>query len=257
MTKVLVSDPIDQTGIDILSQVAQVDVRTGLPPAELKAIIGDYDALMIRSGTQVTAEIIEAATKLRIIGRAGVGVDNVDVPAATKRGVIVVNSPEGNTIAAAEHALALMLSLPVAAAGPEAPAAGPTSPTSAASKPAAKTAKAATGRQQLKNEAAGLALATATAETINEAQLEMAGRVLTGFADCEFKQRISVSAVDGSPGHFHVGHKGLQYRMVPQETSTGAVRLEDKTAGVMWLQIPRSKSFDYRSICPSYTQTHV
>ncbi len=111
MTKVLVSDPIDQTGIDILSQVAQVDVRTGLPPAELKAIIGDYDALMIRSGTQVTADIIEAATKLRIIGRAGVGVDNVDVPAATKRGVIVVNSPEGNTIAAAEHALALMLSL--------------------------------------------------------------------------------------------------------------------------------------------------
>jgi len=111
MTKVLVSAPIDQTGIDILSQVAQVDVRTGLPPAELKAIIGEYDALMIRSGTQVTAEIIEAATKLRIIGRAGVGVDNVDVPAATKRGVIVVNSPEGNTIAAAEHALALMLSL--------------------------------------------------------------------------------------------------------------------------------------------------
>ena len=111
MTKVLVSDPIDQTGIDILAQVAQVDVRTGLPPEELKAIIGDYDALMIRSGTQVTADIIEAATKLRIIGRAGVGVDNVDVPAATKRGVIVVNSPEGNTIAAAEHALALMLSL--------------------------------------------------------------------------------------------------------------------------------------------------
>ena len=111
MTKVLVSDPIDQTGIDILSQVAQVDVRTGLPPEQLKEIIGDYDALMIRSGTTVTAEIIEAASKLRIIGRAGVGVDNVDVPAATKRGVIVVNSPEGNTIAAAEHALALMLSL--------------------------------------------------------------------------------------------------------------------------------------------------
>ena len=93
MTKVLVADPIDQAGIDILSQVAQVDVRTGLPPEELKAIIGDYDALMIRSGTTVTAEIIEAADKLRIIGRAGVGVDNVDVPAATKRGVLVVNSP--------------------------------------------------------------------------------------------------------------------------------------------------------------------
>ena len=111
MPKVLVSDPIDQTGIDILSQVAQVDVRTGLPPEELKAIIGDYDGLMIRSGTQVTEDVIEAATKLRIIGRAGVGVDNVDVKAATRRGVLVVNSPEGNTIAAAEQALALMLAL--------------------------------------------------------------------------------------------------------------------------------------------------
>ncbi|MEB3302921.1 MAG: phosphoglycerate dehydrogenase [Cyanobacteriota bacterium] len=111
MTKVLVSDPIDQIGINILSQVAQVDVRTGLSPEELKRCIEDYDALMIRSGTQVTAEVIEAANRLRIIGRAGVGVDNVDVPAATRRGVLVVNSPEGNTIAAAEHALALMLAL--------------------------------------------------------------------------------------------------------------------------------------------------
>ena len=111
MTKVLVSDPIDQTGIHILSQVAQVDVRTGLSPEELQRCIEDYDALMIRSGTQVTAAVIEAAHRLRIIGRAGVGVDNVDVPAATRRGVLVVNSPEGNTIAAAEHALALMFSL--------------------------------------------------------------------------------------------------------------------------------------------------
>lgn len=111
MTKVLVSDPIDQAGIDILSQVATVDVRTGLSAEELKAIVGDYEGLMIRSGTTVTAEVIEAASRLRIIGRAGVGVDNVDVPAATRRGVLVVNSPEGNTIAAAEHALALMLSL--------------------------------------------------------------------------------------------------------------------------------------------------
>ncbi len=111
MTKVLVSDPIDQSGIDILSQVAQVDQRLGLSIDELKKIIGEYDALMIRSGTQVTSDVIEASQKLRIIGRAGVGVDNVDVPAATKRGVLVVNSPGGNTIAAAEHALALLLAL--------------------------------------------------------------------------------------------------------------------------------------------------
>ncbi len=111
MTKVLVSDPIDQAGIDILAQVAQVDQRVGLSEDDLKAMIGDYDALMIRSGTQVTAAVIEAGERLRIIGRAGVGVDNVDVPTATQQGVLVVNSPEGNTIAAAEQALALMLSL--------------------------------------------------------------------------------------------------------------------------------------------------
>ncbi|BAZ42719.1 phosphoglycerate dehydrogenase [Calothrix sp. NIES-4101] len=111
MSKVLVSDPIDQAGIDILSQVATVDVKTSLKPEELISIIGEYDALMIRSGTRVTKEIIEAGTNLKIIGRAGVGVDNVDVPAATRHGIVVVNSPEGNTIAAAEHAIAMMLSL--------------------------------------------------------------------------------------------------------------------------------------------------
>jgi len=109
--KVLVSDPIDQVGIDILSQVAHVDVNTSLSPEALVGAIGDYDALMIRSGTRVTAAVIEAGKKLKIIGRAGVGVDNVDVPAATRKGIVVVNSPEGNTIAAAEHTLAMMMSM--------------------------------------------------------------------------------------------------------------------------------------------------
>ncbi len=111
MPKVLVSDPIDQAGLDILSQVATVDVKTKLPLEELIAIIPEYDALMIRSGTKVTKEVLEAGSKLQIIGRAGVGVDNVDVQAATRKGIVVVNSPEGNTIAAAEHALAMMLSM--------------------------------------------------------------------------------------------------------------------------------------------------
>ncbi len=111
MPKVLVSDPIDQAGIDILSQVAQVDVQTKLTPEELIRVIPEYDALMIRSGTQVTKDVIEAGTQLKIIGRAGVGVDNVDVPEATRKGIVVVNSPEGNTIAAAEHTLAMMLAM--------------------------------------------------------------------------------------------------------------------------------------------------
>jgi len=111
MAKILVSDPIDQVGIDILKQVAQVDIKTGLPEAELVKIIPEYDALMLRSGTKVTKPIIEAGTQLKIIGRAGVGVDNIDVPAATRQGIVVVNSPEGNTIAAAEHAIAMMMAL--------------------------------------------------------------------------------------------------------------------------------------------------
>ncbi|MEN9206440.1 MAG: NAD(P)-dependent oxidoreductase, partial [Thermostichales cyanobacterium DRC_bins_46] len=111
MPKVIVTDPIDQVGIDILSQVAHVDVRLKLSPEELLKVIGDYDAIMIRSGTRVTAEVIAAGSRLKVIGRAGVGVDNVDIPAATRAGIIVVNSPEGNTIAAAEHTVALMMSM--------------------------------------------------------------------------------------------------------------------------------------------------
>ncbi len=111
MNKVLITDPIDQSGIDILSQVAQVDQKIGISESDLAAIIQDYDALMIRSGTQVTGQIINSSKNLRIIGRAGVGVDNVDVKAATQKGVLVVNSPGGNTIAAAEHTIAMMLAL--------------------------------------------------------------------------------------------------------------------------------------------------
>ncbi len=111
MPKVLVSDKLAQEGVDILKQVADVDVKTGLSEDELCKIIGGYDALVIRSGTQVTAKVLEAAKNLKIIGRAGVGVDNVDVPVATEKGVIVVNSPGGNTIAAAELTVALLLAL--------------------------------------------------------------------------------------------------------------------------------------------------
>ncbi|MDB5096994.1 MAG: D-3-phosphoglycerate dehydrogenase [Cyanobacteria bacterium RYN_339] len=109
--RVLVSDPIEETGFSALHDVAKVDVKTDLTPEQLLQVIGEYDALMVRSQTKVTAAVIEAGKKLRIIGRAGVGVDNIDVPAATRRGIVVVNSPAGNTIAAAEHTLALMLAL--------------------------------------------------------------------------------------------------------------------------------------------------
>ena len=111
MPKVLVSDKVAAEGIEILKKVAEVDVKTGLTEDELCAIIGDYDALVIRSSTQVTAKVLEAAKKLKIIGRAGVGVDNVDVPVATEKGIIVVNSPGGNTIAAAELTVAMLLAL--------------------------------------------------------------------------------------------------------------------------------------------------
>ncbi|MDO8603682.1 MAG: phosphoglycerate dehydrogenase [Candidatus Omnitrophota bacterium] len=113
MFKILVSDPLAQEGVDILKKVKefQVDVKHKLPPEELKKIIKDYDALLVRSETKVTKDIIEAARNLKVIGRAGVGLDNVDLQAASKRGIIVMNTPGGNTMSTAEHAVSLMLSL--------------------------------------------------------------------------------------------------------------------------------------------------
>jgi D-3-phosphoglycerate dehydrogenase len=111
--KVLVSDALSEKGLAILREAEgiEVDVKTGLKEEELVAIIGEYDALVIRSATKVTAPVIQAGKKLQVIGRAGVGVDNVDVPEATKHGIVVMNTPTGNTITTAEHALALLFSL--------------------------------------------------------------------------------------------------------------------------------------------------
>jgi D-3-phosphoglycerate dehydrogenase len=111
LMKVLVTDSISEEGIAVLRDCAQVDVRNKLTPEELINIIGDYEALMVRSQTRVTSEIIEAGKKLQVIARAGVGIDNVDVEAATRCGVLVVNAPTGNTVSAAEHSVALMLAL--------------------------------------------------------------------------------------------------------------------------------------------------
>ena len=110
--KVLASDKLAEDGLKKLKDAGfQVDMKTGLSEAELVKIIPEYDALVVRSETKVTPAIIEAGKKLKIIARAGVGVDNVDLPSATKKGVIVVNSPEGNTIAAAEHSFAMLLAM--------------------------------------------------------------------------------------------------------------------------------------------------
>jgi len=109
--KVLVTDPLSEVGIKRLKKEATVDVASNLSESELVKRIKDYDALMVRSGTQVTRKVINAATKLKVIGRAGVGVDNIDVDAATEKGIIVINAPEGNTISAAEHTIAMMLAL--------------------------------------------------------------------------------------------------------------------------------------------------
>lgn len=110
--KVLASDKLAESGLKKLKDAGfEVDMKTGLSEAELIKIIPEYDALVVRSETKVTPAIIAAGKKLKIIARAGVGVDNVDLPAATKKGIIVVNSPEGNTIAAAEHSFAMLLSM--------------------------------------------------------------------------------------------------------------------------------------------------
>ena len=111
--KVLISDSLSKEAVDILQKEKefQVDVNTKLTPEELKKVIKDYDALLVRSATKVTADIINAASKLKIVGRAGVGLDNVDVEAASKKGIIVVNTPGGNTISTAEHTFSMMMAL--------------------------------------------------------------------------------------------------------------------------------------------------
>ena len=110
--RVLISDKMDPKAAAIFrARGIEVDEKPGLNPDELKAIIGDYDGLAIRSATKVTRPLLEAAARLKVVGRAGIGVDNVDIPAATARGVVVMNTPFGNSITTAEHAVALMFAL--------------------------------------------------------------------------------------------------------------------------------------------------
>ncbi len=112
--KVLITDRIAQEGIDLLrTQLpdVQVDERFGLQPDQLKAIIGEYTALIVRSETQVTGDILAASSRMKIVGRAGVGVDNIDTEAATRHGIMVVNSPTGNIVAAAEHTIAMLMAV--------------------------------------------------------------------------------------------------------------------------------------------------
>jgi len=111
--KVLVSDNLGEAGIRMFQEEEgiDVDVKTGLSPEELKGVIGNYDGLVIRSATKVTEDLLEAATQLKVVGRAGIGLDNVDIPAATKRGIVVMNTPGGNVITTAEHTIAMILAL--------------------------------------------------------------------------------------------------------------------------------------------------
>jgi D-3-phosphoglycerate dehydrogenase / 2-oxoglutarate reductase len=107
--KVLISEKVSGAGIERLREHLDVDVRTDLTPEELADVIGDYDALVVRSGTRVDSDLLERAENLKVIGRAGIGLDNVDVDAATKQGVLVVNAPQSNVLSAAEHTMALLL----------------------------------------------------------------------------------------------------------------------------------------------------
>ncbi len=111
--KILISDPLAEEGIKILKEEKEfsVDIKTGLTSEELSKIIGDYEALIVRSATKVTKEVIKNAENLKVIGRAGVGLDNVDLESATQKGIVVMNTPSGNTISAAEHTLSLILAL--------------------------------------------------------------------------------------------------------------------------------------------------
>jgi D-3-phosphoglycerate dehydrogenase / 2-oxoglutarate reductase len=107
--KVLISDNLSPRGVEILKQAGlEVDARSKTPAEEIEQIIGEYDALIIRSATKVTAALLEKALKLKVVGRAGSGLDNVDIPAATRKGVVVMNTPGGNTVTTAEHTIGML-----------------------------------------------------------------------------------------------------------------------------------------------------
>src|SRR3954453_19902845 len=110
--RILIADDVNDTGLQPLRNGGfVVDKQTGLNPSQLMAILAGYEGLVVRSETKVSAELMDQATSLRVIGRAGVGVDNIDVPAATARGIVVMNAPDGNTITTAEHTIALLVAL--------------------------------------------------------------------------------------------------------------------------------------------------
>ncbi|NIQ25681.1 MAG: phosphoglycerate dehydrogenase, partial [Gammaproteobacteria bacterium] len=111
--RVLLADEIAAEGVEILKRTPgmAVEARGGISGEELRSIIGSYDALVVRSRTKVTAEIMQAGTNLKVLGRAGVGVDNIDLDYATRRGIVVLNAPGGNVLSAAEHTFALLLAL--------------------------------------------------------------------------------------------------------------------------------------------------
>ena len=109
--KVLIPEKVSPDGLRLLQETLDVEEKKGLAPDQLQEIIGEYDALIVRSETKVTSSLLAAGKKLRVVARAGVGVDNVDLDAATKLGIIVVNSPQGNINAAAEHTIALLMSV--------------------------------------------------------------------------------------------------------------------------------------------------
>jgi D-3-phosphoglycerate dehydrogenase len=112
MARVLIADDLSPRAAEIFRERGiEADVKTGLSAAELEAVIADYDGLAVRSATKATAKVIAAAKRLKVIGRAGIGVDNIDVPAATQRGIVVMNTPHGNSVTTAEHAIAMMFAL--------------------------------------------------------------------------------------------------------------------------------------------------
>ena len=107
--RVLVTEPLSERGLERLREEFQVDVREELARGDLAAEIGPYDALVVRSATKVTSDVVAAAENLKVVARAGIGLDNVDVDAATRRGIMVVNAPQSNIVSAAEHTIALLL----------------------------------------------------------------------------------------------------------------------------------------------------
>ena len=248
--KVLVADDLSADGVAILKRGKglTVDVRVGLKPAELKEVLGEYDALAVRSATKVTAEILEAGKRLKVIGRAGVGVDNVDLAAANRRGVVVMNTPGGNTITVAELTVAMMMAV------------SRHIPQATASLRAGKWEKKKFEGRELFNKTLGVIGIGNIGSVVVERCLAMTMKVVAfdPFISAEAAKRLGCELVDLDTLYARADYVSLHVPFTEQTKNlVGAAALAKMKKGAFLVNCARGGIVDEAALCEALKSGHL